>query len=75
MKHYVSNTVVCPFYTQEQPLKIHCEGFTKDNSIQVSFPDSFKKDKHMKRHCKNIQCYSSCPIYLANELQYKEDDL
>ena len=74
MKHYVSEAVVCPFYIQEQAIKIHCEGFAKDNNIQVSFRNEEKKNVHRKKFCRSIQCYRECPLYKTIEKQYMEDN-
>ena len=74
MKHYSSKAVVCPFYHQEQPTKIHCEGFATDNTIQVSFVNKEAKINHRKHCCLDIKAYKQCPIYEAIASQYEEDD-
>lgn len=73
MKHYVSAEAVCPFYTQEQPLKIHCEGISQGSSIQVSFADKGKKIRHRKHFCSQHSHYEKCPLYEAIAKQYEED--
>lgn len=73
MKHYVSTEAVCPFYTQEQPLKIHCEGISAGSSIQVSFVNEGKKRIHRKLFCTRTSHYEKCPLYEAIAKQYQED--
>ena len=75
MKHYVSTEVVCPFYTQEQALRIHCEGITAGSSIQVSFYKEFLKKLHRRNYCCKTSNYEKCPLYEAIAKQYKEDKL
>ena len=29
MKNYMDKSVVCPFYSQEEPQKLHCEGYSE----------------------------------------------
>ena len=74
MKHLVSTGVVCPFYLQEQPLKMHCEGFNKSTTIQLSFKSEDKKKVFRKKYCMSLQCYRDCPLYSVIEKQYKGDD-
>lgn len=74
MKHYESKAVVCPFYHQEQAMKIHCDGFGEDNTVQVSFTSKEAKMRHRKAHCLNIKAYRKCPLYSAIESQFKEDE-
>ncbi len=73
MKHYSSTAVVCPFYKQEQAMKIHCDGFNKYNTIQVSFKDEDYKREHRERCCLNINNYRNCPVYLMLEAECEVD--
>lgn len=73
MKHYVSTSAVCPFYEQEQPMKIHCEGFSKSNTIQISFKNDERKKLYTSKRCYSLENYKKCPIYQAVEKCYVED--
>ena len=72
MKHYESKAVVCPFYHQEQPTKIHCDGFSTENTVQISFKTKEDKIRHRKNYCLNLQNHKQCPIYEAISTQYEE---
>ena len=74
MKHYESKAVVCPFYHQEQPTKIHCDGFGEDNTVQISFTSKEAKNSHRKAHCLNIKQYTKCPLYETIAKKYEEND-
>ena len=73
MKHYMDNSTVCPFYSQEKELKIHCEGYCKGTRIHLCFDCKERKKKHKKLYCNNIYNYESCPLYPAINEQYKEE--
>jgi hypothetical protein len=74
MKHYESKAVVCPFYHQEQATKIHCDGVSKDNTVQISFTNQEAKNKYRKDFCLNIKTYTKCPIYQAIAKQWEDED-
>ena len=75
MKHYVSSEAVCPFYTQEQPLRIHCEGINAGSSIQVIFVNERFKTIHRKYYCSKHVNYEKCPLYEAINKQYQENKI
>lgn len=72
MKHYVSKYVVCPFYSQEEPLKLHCEGYRKGNRIQLTFSSNELFEQHKKLYCTELNGYYKCPIYPVIMKQYEE---
>ena len=74
MQGYVAKEVVCPFYKQETPTKIRCEGFSKACSLQTSFSCNEKLVMHKARYCNSIRDYHRCPLYPVIYGQYKEED-
>lgn len=72
MQNYLDKNTVCPFYSQQDNLKIHCEGYSKGNRIQISFENKYLMKEHKKRFCNNIKCYRQCPLYPIIEKQYKD---
>lgn len=72
MKHYVSKYVVCPFYSQEEPLKLHCEGYCKGNSIILVFNSKAILNQHKNLYCTELNGYDKCPIYPVVMKQYEE---
>ena len=74
MKCYMDKNTVCPFYSQQDNLKIHCEGFSADNRIQLSFASRQLMRKHKDKHCNNIDGYTHCPLYSIIIKQYKDGD-
>ena len=73
MKHYVSKYAACPFYSQEEPKKIHCEGFDKSCRIQVSFEDRGGIQRHKRLYCYTVSGYKQCPLYPVIAKQYEEE--
>jgi hypothetical protein len=66
--------VICPFYILEEKLKIRCEGYCKGTSIHIRFDSMDQKRGHKRKYCKDIKCYTSCPLYPVIMKQYEEDD-
>lgn len=73
MQNYVSKYVVCPFYSQESHIRIHCEGIEKDNRLQLCFECIAGKQKHKRKYCDSLDNYTNCPLYKAINIQYEED--
>ena len=73
MKYFMSSKAVCPFYKQEQPIKIHCEGFGWGSTILLRFKDEERKKFYTSKHCYSLENYKKCPIYKAVESCYVED--
>ena len=73
MKGYVDKYAVCPFYSQEQGYKIHCEGFSSVCSLQTSFKSHEKLVQHKVRYCHDMKGYMQCPLYPAIYGQYGEE--
>lgn len=71
LKHYVSKEVVCPFYRQEDGLRLYCEGFDPCCSLQVSFSGRDVMRSHKHRHCNSFRGYPECPLYPAINGQYE----
>ena len=64
MQHYVSKYVVCPFYSQEDSIRIyHIEGIYKGNRVHISFNCNDKLKLHKNRFCDSVSSYKECPIY------------
>ena len=76
MKNYMDKAVVCPFYSQEEPLKLHCEGYASGNRIHLCFDCKERMKNHKKLFCKNIVLdgYKHCPLYPVIMQQYEGDD-
>ena len=70
MQNYISKEVVCPFYKQEEALKIKCEGFCKSCSIQTSFTKRELLQMHKETYCNKIKGYQRCPLYPVIVKQY-----
>lgn len=74
MQHYVSKSVVCPFYSQESQLRIHCEGIGFDNRLQLCFNSLSDKRNFKWRYCECLERYTKCPLYKAIYTKYDEED-
>ena len=70
MQGYVSKEVVCPFYKQEEGLKLRCEGFCNSCSLQISFTRKELLQLHKERHCNSFKGYPKCPLFPAINRQY-----
>lgn len=73
MQNYVSKEIVCPFYKQEEGLKLRCEGFSKYCSLQISFVSRQDLKDHENTFCKSIRKYPECPIYPVVYHQYEDN--
>ena len=71
MRKYVSKEVICPFYRVEEGLKLHCEGFCPDCSLQISFTRRDVMRMHKDRYCNSFKGYPECPLYPAINDQYE----
>lgn len=74
MKNYMDASVVCPFYSQEDNLKLHCEGFNIGTRIHLCFDCKERMKYHKKKYCHNVDGYHNCPLNKVIMPQYKEDD-
>jgi hypothetical protein len=71
LKHYVSKEVTCPFYTQETPLTIYCEGAVPDaTSTKTTFGSRRGLITHKHNFCNMIHSNADCPIYRSINLKY-----
>jgi hypothetical protein len=74
MKNYADTSVVCPFYTQEEGCKMHCEGFNFNTRIFVWFDSKEAMARHKGLFCRNIKRYEKCPLYHPIAEKYGEED-
>lgn len=76
MKNYMCTEVVCPFYSQEQELKLHCEGYCKGTRLHICFDRKERKKAHKKLYCNSLNGYKDCPLYpvILEQYQRKEAD-
>lgn len=72
--HYLSKSVVCPFYQTSTNYRIQCEGYANGNHFLLNFDGKEQMDSHTKRFCKNINCYISCPLYPIINRQYERGE-
>ena len=72
MQNYCDKYVVCPFYSQEAALKLHCEGFDIGNRIHLCFDCKERMKAHKQRFCCDIFNYEKCPLYTVIAKQYEE---
>lgn len=73
MKHYCDKYILCPFYKQEDGVRLFCEGIGKGNSIQLSFENKELLKAHKRRYCYTIAKHMQCPLYPAIYRQYEEE--
>lgn len=74
MQHYVSKYVVCPFYSQEDSIRIyHIEGISKGNRVHISFNGNTKLKQHRERYCESIEGCKECPLYMLLNQKYGGD--
>ena len=71
MKNYMDKSVVCPFYSQEEPLKLHCEGYSTGNRIHLCFDCKERKVSHKKVFCNDVNGYKQCPLNPVIMKQYR----
>lgn len=74
MKNQTDRLVVCPFYSQEEGTKLHCEGFCTGTRILLHFDCKDRKKAHKKKYCKNINGYELCPLNPVIMKQYKAEE-
>ena len=71
MRNYTSKEVICPFYKQEDGLKLRCEGFCPSSSLQISFSRRDVMHMHKDRHCNSFSGYPECPLFPVINKQYE----
>lgn len=72
MQNYCDKYVVCPFYSQESMLKLHCEGFSVGNRIHICFDCKERMKNHKQMFCYDIYNYENCPLFAVIAKQYEE---
>lgn len=60
MRHYQSKYVVCPFYSCEEDVKLHCEGVEPRTSIHLTFRSPAELLEYRKRYCETK--YGECRL-------------
>lgn len=71
MRNYLSNEVTCPFYSQESPITIQCEGAVPDaTSTKTTFRSHRSLALHKHRFCNQIDSNANCPIFNAINSKY-----
>jgi hypothetical protein len=73
MRNYMDKSVVCPFYSQEEALKIHCEGYNIGTRLHLCFDCKERMKAHKARYCNDIKGYQSCPLNPVIMAQYEEE--
>lgn len=61
MKRYVSNYVLCPFYHNEDPLIIYCEGVEEGTVLHIAFLEKTRKQEYKKKFCCSDK-YKKCRL-------------
>ena len=51
MRHKVSKSVLCPFYSCEEDVKIHCEGVEPRTSIHLVFRSPAEFINYRLKYC------------------------
>lgn len=75
MQHYVSKEVACPFYSQEDSIRIyHIEGISKGNRVHISFGARDRLKLHKKLYCNSVTDHQRCPIYKLLAEKYGGDE-
>lgn len=74
MQHYCDKYVLCPFYKQDDGVRLLCEGIGKGNSIQVSFETKELLKAHKRKFCYCIAKHRQCPLYPAINKKYEEEE-
>lgn len=62
-KHYSGKNVFCPYYKQEDKLKIYCEGVAPDTTTHIVFPSKEMLNKWRSENCEKAS--SSCALCIG----------
>lgn len=55
----------CPFYTEQGPTWIKCEGLTQRGSLTLRFKSGGERERWLSRHCNTIKGCQKCPLWEA----------
>lgn len=66
-----SQSVVCPYYKQEDRWRIYCEGFSPYCFLQTTFVNHEELEFHKQIYCNCHDGYPLCPLYPAINDQYE----
>lgn len=72
MKHYVSKSVLCPFYHWEDRRWVCCEGVTEGTWIRLTFSTERAFTAHKERNC--CGDYESCLVAQMLMKKYEEEN-
>lgn len=61
--------VQCPYYREEAPQTLHCEGVTEGSCLQLGFSSRPRMHAYKARYCR--ACWKTCPV--AGMLNRKYD--
>lgn len=70
MRHYQSKYVVCPFYSCEEDVKLHCEGVEPRTSIHLTFRSPAELLEYRKKYCE--EGYGGCRLAKMLYEKYEE---
>lgn len=65
MVRYESKYVVCPFYHNEENLKIYCEGIDDNATTISSWRSLGDKLNYRKEYCQCLNNYNNCLLASA----------
>lgn len=72
MQRYVSKSVVCPFYHNEEPLTIYCEGVIEKSTLLLAFREIKDKREYKEGCCCSLDGHKRCPIAEILMRKYEE---
>ena len=70
MRHKQSKSVLCPFYSCEEDVKLHCEGVEPRTSIHLTFRSPAELAEYRKRKCEAT--YKECRLAKMLYAKYEE---
>lgn len=72
MARYEDGAVLCPFYKEESPSTLICEGPTPESTVRTTFTPKSKKLFYKLRYC---GCdYKNCPLAYGLYRMWEEMD-
>lgn len=67
---YKDVEIKCPFFKEQNPKNISCEGLVDDSIIKLCFVSPKAKDTQTRIFCE--KSYKNCEIYRILEKKYEE---
>lgn len=68
---YIAASVICPFYVDDNGVRIRCEGLDSAQYTHRIFESYEKRKDFMEKHCCRFK--SGCSIARALEEKYREE--